>query len=199
MLRLNVLLCLCGFTSLCFAEDAIENLPRPHYHQQASDPAWLKCAVQLHGHLGPMVTFGARMGMAALTAVDAQGYFDVEVTCEGPFAAPPESCFLDGIQIATGATLGKRNLKWIEKEQIAVRIKNTRTGKTAELHPKPQFLSLLASLTTQAKAENKADSQRGGNARGDDDHRLDGLARMIAAMPEKQILISGKRPTDGGE
>ena len=61
------------------------------------------------GHLGPMLTFGARMGTAALRAVDAKGYFDVEVTCEGPFVKPPESCFLDGIQISTGAnSSGKR-------------------------------------------------------------------------------------------
>ena len=102
-----ILLCLCCFTTLCFSQDKIENLPQPHYHQQETDPAWLKYAVQLHGHLGPMLTFGARMGMAALKAVNAKGYFDVEVTCEGPFVKPPESCFLDGIQISTGTNLGK--------------------------------------------------------------------------------------------
>ena len=97
MLRSITLLCLCGFTTICFSQDKIENLPLPHYHQQGTDPAWLKYAVQLHGHLGPMLTFGARIGMAALRAVDAKGYFDVEVTCEGPFVKPPESCFLDGM------------------------------------------------------------------------------------------------------
>ena len=52
--------------------------------------------VQLRGHLGPAVVAGARMGMAGLRAVEAEGYFDVELACEGPFAKPPQSCFLDG-------------------------------------------------------------------------------------------------------
>ena len=117
-----------GFVSLCHAED---RLPQPHYHPQPSDPAWLATVVQFHGHLGPSVVAGARMGMIGLRAVEAKGYFDVEVTCEGPLAKPPQSCFLDGVQVATGATLGKRTLQWVQADRLTMRIKNTRTGKTA--------------------------------------------------------------------
>ncbi|HEY4758954.1 MAG TPA: formylmethanofuran dehydrogenase subunit E family protein [Thermoguttaceae bacterium] len=184
MLRSIMLFCLFGFTTTCFSADIIEGLPLPHYHPQGSDPAWLRYAVQLHGHLGPMLTFGARMGMGALNAVDAKGYFDVEITCEGPFAAPPASCFLDGIQIATGATLGKRNLKWIENNQIIVHIKNTRSGKTAQLQPKDQFLALLP----QPNSAPAQATQRNQKSQPGDDHQYDGLAREIAAMPEKEIL-----------
>ena len=86
---------------------ATDRLPQPHYHRQPSDPAWLAAVVQFHGHLGPSVVGGTRMGMIGLRAVAAKGYFDLEVTCEGPLAKPPQSCFLDGVQFATGATLGK--------------------------------------------------------------------------------------------
>jgi len=82
-----------------------------------------------------MVVVGARLGMAGIHAVDAKGYFDVEVTCEGPFAKPPGSCFLDGVQVATGATLGKRAISTVEAEKIVLRIRNTETGKTAEVRP----------------------------------------------------------------
>ena len=129
MLRTYFFLCVCCITSMCFSEEIKNCLPQPHYQQQESDPSWLKTTVQLHGHLGPMVSFGARMGMASLRAVDAKGYFDVEVTCEGPFANPPASCFLDGVQIATGATMGKRNLHWIDSKRIVVRVKNTKQAK----------------------------------------------------------------------
>jgi formylmethanofuran dehydrogenase subunit E len=131
-----------------------------------------------------MLSFGARMGMIALKAVDAKGYFDVEVTCEGPFVKPPESCFLDGIQISTGATLGKRNLQWIESKNIIVRIKNTRTGKTAELKPKEQFLALLP----QPQSANKEEPKNSQKPQPGDDHIYDALARKIAAMPEEEIL-----------
>jgi formylmethanofuran dehydrogenase subunit E len=185
MLRTIMLICICGFASTCLSNDNIEILPQPHYHQLPSDPTWMKYAVQLHGHLGPMLSFGARMGAAALRAVDAKGYFDVEVTCEGPFENPPASCFLDGMQIATGATLGKRNLHWTKSDKIVIRIKNTRTGKMAEVHPKDQFLALLPQPGDDPK------SGSGGNRqpKGDDDHLFDPLARKIAVMPEKEILV----------
>jgi hypothetical protein len=94
-------------------------LPHPDYHRQPSDSEWLVQVVQFHGHLGPAVVAGARMGVAGLRAVEAKGYFDVEVTCEGPLAKPPQACFLDGVQVATGATLGKRTLQWVQADQIA--------------------------------------------------------------------------------
>ena len=93
------------------------------------------------------------MGMIGLRAVEAKGYFDVEVTCEGPLAKPPQSCFLDGVQVTTGATLGKRNLQWVQADRLTMRIKNTRTGKTAVLRPTPALLELLASFKPSPRQE----------------------------------------------
>ena len=78
--------------------------------------------------------------MIGLRAVEANGFFDIEVTCEGPFARPPQACFLDGVQVATGATMGKRTINWVQADQIVVRLKNTRTGKAAELRPTPELM-----------------------------------------------------------
>ena len=81
---------LCGLATFCRGED---RLPTPHCRRQSSDPAWLAAVVQFHGHLGLSVVAGARMGMIGLRAVEAEGYFDVEVACEGPLAKPPQACF----------------------------------------------------------------------------------------------------------
>ncbi len=51
---------------------ATDRLPQPHYHRQPSDPAWLAGVVQFHGHLGPSVDAGARMGMIGLRAVECE-------------------------------------------------------------------------------------------------------------------------------
>ena len=77
--------------------------PTPRFTAEADDPAWLIMAVQFHGHLGPGLVFSCLVGKAGLEAVGAQGFFDVEVTAYGPLAEPPESCVLDGLQLATGA------------------------------------------------------------------------------------------------
>ena len=89
MIRLTTILIL-AFPMLSTADD---RLPQPDYHRQPGDPEWLASVVQFHGHLGPAVVAGARMGMIGLRAVEAKGYFDVEVTCEGPMAKPPQACF----------------------------------------------------------------------------------------------------------
>ena len=119
--------------------------------------------------------------MIGLRAVEAKGYFDVEVTCEGPLAKPPQSCFLDGVQVATGATLGKQTLQWVLADRLAMRIKNTRTGKTAVLRPTPALMELLASFKPQPKA--------GAGHGHEDDEQLEAIARKIVAMPEKKIAV----------
>lgn len=164
--------------ALALAED---RLPTPDYHPQPSDPQWLAQVVQFHGHLGPAVVAGARLGMAGLRAVGAKGYFDVEVTCEGPMAKPPQACFLDGIQAATGATLGKRTLTWVQADQIAVRVRNTRTGETAELRPTPVLMELLGAFKPQPKADVEH-----GPAQPDHEH-LEAVARKIAVMPAEEV------------
>ena len=157
-------------------------LPQPDYPRQPSDPPWLASVVQFHGHLGPAVVAGARMGMIGLRAVEAKGYFDVEVTCEGPMAKPPQACFLDGVQVATGATMGKRSLHWVQAEQILVRVKNTRTGRIVDVRPTPALMDLLAAFKPQAKAG----TGHGPESKANDEH-LATVARKIAAMPDKVV------------
>jgi formylmethanofuran dehydrogenase subunit E len=183
MIRSILLGLLVSLAALSFAGESTDCLPKPEYRPQPADPAWLTQAVQFHGHLGPSAIAGVRMGMAGLRAVEAKGYFDVEVTCEGPLAKPPQSCFLDGLQVGTGATLGKRTLQWVQADQIAVRIKNTRTGKTAELRPTPALLSLLTSFKPRSRAP--AASQADHKAT---EETLEAIARKIAALPETEII-----------
>jgi formylmethanofuran dehydrogenase subunit E len=162
-------------------------LPEPHFVAQPSDPPWLVQVAQFHGHLGPSVVAGTRFGLAGLRAAGARGFFDVEVTCEGPFVKPPQSCFLDGLQLGTGATLGKRSINWVPADAILVRVKNTRSGKTVELRPTPQLLELLGSLKKAAKttATAQEDHEHGGHAQSP----VESLARKIAAMSDAELLV----------
>ena len=174
---------LCGLAVVTLAGEAVDQLPKPHYDRQSSDPAWLAEVVQVHGHLGPSVVAGARMGMAGLRAVEAKGYFDIEVTCEGPLAKPPQSCFLDGLQVGTGATLGKRNLQWVNADHLVLHVKNTRTGRTAELRPTPALLALLAWSKPQPKVDSRRSREENKPV-----ERPETMARNIASLPEKDII-----------
>ncbi len=63
-----------------------------------------------HGHLGPYVVLGYRLGQAALDALAAEGHFDVSAHVHSVLQ-PPASCLIDGVQIGSGCTLGKRNIE----------------------------------------------------------------------------------------
>ena len=182
MSRCILLLILFGLPKMATAAQASDQLPQPAYQRQPSDPAWLASVVQFHGHLGPAVVAGARIGMIGLRAVDAKGYFDVEVTCEGPLAKPPQACFLDGVQVATGATLGKRSLQWVQADQVLMRVKNTRTGRMVDVRPTPALMELLAAFKPQANAG----TGHGPESKTDDEH-LAAVARKIAAMSNEDV------------
>ncbi|NOX44348.1 MAG: formylmethanofuran dehydrogenase [Caldiserica bacterium] len=69
----------------------------------------LPLGVRLHGHLGPFLVAGLRMGRLALRLLGHPGYRGIVAEVETG-TTPPLSCLIDGIQIATGCTPGKGNL-----------------------------------------------------------------------------------------
>jgi len=69
----------------------------------------LKKAAEFHGHLGPFLTIGVRMGLLAKQTLKSNGFSDLSVTVNTG-NKPPLSCVVDGIQVATGCTLGKGNI-----------------------------------------------------------------------------------------
>jgi formylmethanofuran dehydrogenase subunit E len=70
-------------------------------------------AIEFHGHDGPYMVIGLRMGLTALDMLDCKGWFDLK--CEVRLHwNPPDSCVIDGIQTSTGCTMGKKNISVVE-------------------------------------------------------------------------------------
>lgn len=65
--------------------------------------------IEFHGHLGPFLVLGIRMGLAALRELGSTGYSGIQADVRAG-CTPPMSCLVDGIQISTGCTLGKGNI-----------------------------------------------------------------------------------------
>lgn len=72
--------------------------------------ALLFFGLRLHGHLGPFMVAGLKMGALALRLLDHPGYHGIEAEVETG-TIPPVSCLIDGIQVASGCTTGKGNLR----------------------------------------------------------------------------------------
>ena len=190
-MRLAACILLLLSTNVCFGEEPAVRLPKPEFRLEPSDPDWFGPAVQLHGHLGPWLVAGVRMGAAGLREAGAKGYFDVEVTAEGPLALPPHACFLDGVQVATGATLGKRNLKWTEAPRLTLRVKNVRTGKTAVIRSTVGMMEWIASAKVSQLSPanpNRAERAAGKEHAKTDPHAVDAIARRIAKAKESEII-----------
>lgn len=92
---------------------------------------------EFHGHLGPYVVLGYRMGEAARRALASPGYFGLRARVESPLA-PPASCLIDGVQLGSGCTTGKRNLV-VEGGDIARAVFETKSGKRVSIALRPEL------------------------------------------------------------
>jgi formylmethanofuran dehydrogenase subunit E len=69
----------------------------------------LQRAVEFHGHLGPFLMIGLRMGFLAMSALGSSpDEMSVLVKVK---STPPESCAIDGLQVSTGCTLGRGTIR----------------------------------------------------------------------------------------
>jgi formylmethanofuran dehydrogenase subunit E len=116
-----------------------------HGHQDApgaapsADP--LTEVARVHGGAGPWAVAGYRMGQFALKklGLDRQS-FDLDVTHRGPLE-PQYACVADGAAAATGASLGKVNLRLEEAPIDGVLTIYTRksSGQSVKLRPTEAF------------------------------------------------------------
>lgn len=116
----------------------------------------LEEARRFHGHLGPWLVLGLRLGQAAMDRLQARKYFGVQVRIEGP-AQPPPSCLVDGLQVATGATYGKRNIELVPADEVRIVIQNTDTQEALEFRLAPglaqRFAAWLAAEGDEAASQ----------------------------------------------
>lgn len=85
-----------------------------------------------HGHLGPYIVLGYRMGKYARETFCSDPFsMKAEVHCNG---VPPQSCLIDGVQLGSGCTMGKRNLDLNISDSIKCSF--TSNGKGISIVPK---------------------------------------------------------------
>lgn len=96
----------------------------------------LKMLQEFHGHLGPYAVIGYRMGQIACRKLNNDPFLKNAVVMTG--TTPPLSCILDGIQIGSGCTLGKGNIKIQDKKQ-PIAIFKERNGKKITISLKKQI------------------------------------------------------------
>ena len=71
-------------------------------------------AVQFHGHLGPFLVLGIRMGLLGRRLLR-----DAESVILRTGVRPPSSCVIDGVQISSGFTFGKGSISVEESSEVS--------------------------------------------------------------------------------
>jgi formylmethanofuran dehydrogenase subunit E len=138
-------------------------------------PLLIENAVKLHGHLGPFLVIGVRMGDIARKRLD----FENKNSCklQASIATPlftPFSCVIDGIQASTGCTVGNQKLR-IEKstKKITATFKLQSSDKTMKISVNTKVAkTLIEEMSKGASAEQ--------------------LAAEIAEMQEEQLFVLGE-------
>jgi len=109
----------------------------------------VKDAADFHGHLGPFLVLGVRMGLIGLRELKIKEG-DIKLQALAILKqAPPFSCAIDGIQVTTRCTVGNGKLKLknkpetvsaifkINKEiQVIVTLKHTKYEELTKALPK---------------------------------------------------------------
>lgn len=109
-------------------------------------------AIRFHGHLGPYLVLGILAGESAFKRLKWKKYFGLKVRVWGA-NKKPKSCLIDGLQLSTGATYGKGNIRKLNSSVIKVEIYNCINHKKIILKLKDNLIQKLNEIKTHRDAE----------------------------------------------
>ncbi len=78
----------------------------------------LDAAGEFHGHIGPWLALGLRAGLLARRRL-TRNPFQLRAVVRCP-ERRPYTCFIDGVQFASGCTMGKGNIRHVPSRQVSV-------------------------------------------------------------------------------
>jgi formylmethanofuran dehydrogenase subunit E len=133
-------------------------------------------AAEFHGHLGPFLVIGVRMGNIAkrILKPNIRENNRLQATVKIPLLTP-FSCILDGIQTATQCTVGNQKLK-IENSQkeITAHFELKNLNRALKVSVNPKIIGELMKKISEGSTNKE-------------------LAWNIANMPESQLFTIEKR------
>jgi len=114
----------------------------------------LKKIEQFHGHIGPYVIIGYKMGQISKNILGKDPFSKKAIVWTGN--ETPLSCIIDGIQLSSGCTLGKGNLI-VKNEKIPKVQFITKEGKNLDIILKKDIQN---EIETKVNMENISEYSR---------------------------------------
>jgi formylmethanofuran dehydrogenase subunit E len=133
----------------------------------------IKRATGFHGHLGPFLVIGVRMGIIGVRELEAKDNGNaLRVTAILKYSVP-FSCVIDGIQVATRCTIGNQKLNLIDSSGIRAEFELQQREKVTVTVNPTAFNRLKSRLLSENVSQEETEK----------------LAYMIASMPEEELFI----------
>ncbi len=152
------------------------------------DDELLAFGQRFHGHKCPAMPMGLRAGDAAMRALG------VERAKDGQLIALVElgddhcaTCFADGIQVVTGCTFGKGNIKKLYYGKWGVTLIDKRSGRAVRVTPKAE--AMLATKETPFFRDYR---EKGIPASRVPPEVVEPLIERVMSAPDEQILNIGE-------
>ncbi len=133
----------------------------------------VKKAEEFHGHLGPFLTIGVKMGLIGLDSIKPVKDHRLTIAATLPLRVP-FSCIIDGLQITTKCTIGNQKLSLNEGQVVRVEFRNMNDGKKAAVSLNQRTFRKLES---QILDKSLADEQ------------IRRLAWQVATIPDEELFI----------
>ena len=133
----------------------------------------IKKAADFHGHLGPFLVIGVRMGLIGVRELEAKGNKEKLRVTVMLRNSVPFSCVIDGIQVATKCTIGNKKLRLRSSSGIAAKF---------ELQNKEQ-LTVIVNPTAFDKLKKELLAEKV------PPEEVRQLAQLVASMPEEELFI----------
>lgn len=103
----------------------------------------IKRATAFHGHLGPFLIIGLRIGLLAREKLKPKEIHSIKAIVKTKLRTP-YSCIIDGIQVSSLCTLGKNNISVLESD-ISEAIFETEIDKI-KIRVKKEIINKIISL-----------------------------------------------------
>ena len=100
-----------------------------------------KIGLALHGHKCPAMPLGLRAAEAAMQALGVQHAPDGQLTALVEIDRNHcSTCFADGVQVATGCTFGKGNIRSLGYGKFAMTLIDNKTGRSVRVVATPEAM-----------------------------------------------------------
>ena len=115
----------------------------------------LEKAAEFHGHLGPFLVIGVRIGLIGLRKIGRHDVDQLTINLSLPLHVP-FSCIIDGLQFTTHCTIGNQKLSVKDSDNIQVRFKKENEKKEVKITLNK---SILEEMKSQLLGESLPDKE----------------------------------------